>query len=482
LLWEFLVAIPVVCPQCEKQFKVPEELVGRRGKCPQCQAVFQIASSPDVEATTLNVKTAGARSAKAKSSAISEPDDVVQLFQGRVEPVRVGLFRKTFAFCAIGILVLMPVLYFAVMVGVVVLMWWLATSPWGRTIPPAVFWMLEVGLGVVLVCLLKSLLEPRGQVPSHAPLTIDQEPVLARFVAEVCQQSGARMPQIVQLEFSPSLRASNRRGWLGFPRPEVTLTLGVPLIACLSVKQLAGLLAEHLAHHRRGAGCYVMNLIRGINGWLYQCVYGRSRFDEWLGRIAQRPQFQPAKLLVPLGATAWVSRAVLFVPMFIANTFASSLIGKAELDADRLAVRMMGQATFASLLAQLEMTDFAWQGVLAELSFLHEERQLPDSLPDQLASRMLDTTYEVYLALRDTLHKPQEAQFSSRLSNAERVAATAGENGAGVVNSTLPARALFRAFDVTARKMTWDYYVETFGPQFLKTSIKVVVPERAVAT
>jgi hypothetical protein len=39
----------------------------------------------------------------------------------------------------------------------------------------------------------------------------------------------------------------------------------------------------------------------------------------------------------------------------------------------------------------------------------------------------------------------------------------------------LPARLLLSGYDELARKMTWDAYVELFGPQLLKTGLKAVV-------
>ena len=41
-----------------------------------------------------------------------------------------------------------------------------------------------------------------------------------------------------------------------------------------------------------------MNLIRGINYWLWRSVYGKGRLDRWLSLVAQRRHFHLAKLLL----------------------------------------------------------------------------------------------------------------------------------------------------------------------------------------
>jgi hypothetical protein len=177
---------------------------------------------------------------------------------------------------------------------------------------------------------------------------------------------------------------------------------------------------------------------------------------------------------VPLRATKLVAKAVLYIPMFLGNTFAGGLVRAAEFDADRITARLIGREAFAALLVRLGVIEFAWQGVLAELRYLHQEQQLPDSLPQQLALRMLDVTPELCAALRDTVNRPDEKPFDSRASDPERLEATAGEPAAGVLVCGLPASALVADYESLARRITWDYYVATFGPRLLKTGLTPV--------
>ena len=112
-----------------------------------------------------------------------------------------------------------------------------------------------------------------------------------------------------------------------------------------------------------------MNMIRGINRWFWQAIYGQSRFDQWLAIVAERPHFHLAKLLLPLGGAKLVVRVALLVPMFIANTVAAAVVRRSELDADRCSVRLVGRKTFAAVLERVELVEFTWEGVIAELEF-----------------------------------------------------------------------------------------------------------------
>src|SRR5205085_8005108 len=162
-------------------------------------------------------------------------------------------------------------------------------------------------------------------------------------------------PKTIQLECSTRMAASKRGG---------VLTIGLPTMASLSVEQFAAVVTGLLALHRPRAASRIVNLIRGINFWLWRSVYGKGRLDRWLSLVAQRRHFHFAKLLLPLMLMRFPAQLVLFIPMFIANTIAQSVVRAAEFDADRAAARLVGRKTFASVVERLDLIDFTWDGVL----------------------------------------------------------------------------------------------------------------------
>jgi hypothetical protein len=475
------VAIAVDCPHCGKQLRLKEELAGRKGKCPQCQTSFEVPRPIPVGATTGRMVTNMSGHPPAVESVLAHQtsppagairrdqskQQILTALSGKITPPRVGIVRKVGALVVLTVLLLMPLFYASLIGGLVYAMYWLATGSVGRGLSPAIFWTVEVVAGLVLVCLIKPLAEKQRLAVANYPVDLNHEVLLRDFLTQLCQQVEAPPPKIVLLECSTRLTASRGRGG--------ELTVGLPLMACLSVEQFAGLIARQMALLRRGAGCGVTNAIRGINGWLWRSVYGKSRFDQWLALVAERPHFHLAKLLLPLAVAKFPAQAVLFVPMFIANTVAASVVRRAELDADRSAVRLVGKATFAALLERVDLAEFTWEGVVAELEFLHREQALPDSLPQQLALRMLDMTSELRAVLRETVNKPDEKPFDSRASNPERLEAIASEPTSGVLACPLPAKALLTSYEKLGRQMTWDFYSARFGPQLLKTGMKPVV-------
>jgi Zn-dependent protease with chaperone function len=325
---------------------------------------------------------------------------------------------------------------------------------------------------VVLAALLKPLVEPQTRAVVARPLDVSRETALRGLVEAICERLGVAPPASLHLECSTrvAMHARHKR-----------LAIGLPLVACLSAEQLAAAVAGQLAHFRGGAGCPVTNLIRRINHWLWRSVYGRSRFDQWLVIVGERPHFHPAKLLMPLVVLKFIAQAVLFVPMFIANTVASQVVRQADRDADLIAARLIGTQAFAALLERQEQIEFSWEGVLAELDYLYREQSLPDSLPGQLALRMLDMTPELGAALSETVNKSEERPFDSQLPRLERVAnLMQSAPRVGILDEPGPARSLVKSYNDLARKLTWDYYVLRFGPERLKTALQPVATPVAV--
>jgi len=475
------VFIAVECPHCGKQLRVKEELAGRKGKCPQCQQTFQVteaktvpiaagaasgkvgeAPAPKSAAATGNghapaMKQATPAASKAPAPATPEQvrEAVLAAFSGKLTPPKVGIVRKFGALIVFAILAVMPIFYLAVIGAVAFGIYWLATSGVLAGQHPAVLWAAEAGLGLVLICLIKPLIEPQRRGVELYPVDKDKEPLVHEFVAKICEQVEAPPPKSIQFECSTRLAAENRRG--------VQLVLGLPVLGSLSAEQLASAIAGQMALHRPKAGCKMMNWIRGINYWLWRSVYGKSRLDRWLSLVAQRRHFHLAKLLLPLMLMKLPTQAVLFIPMFIANTIGSAVVRRAEFDADRASVRLVGKKTFTGLLERLELIDFSWDGVLADLAFLNTEQQLPDSLPEQVTIRMQDMTPELCAVLRETVNKPDEKPFDSRPSNPDRLEAIAGETGEGVFRCGLAARRLIQDYDGLSRQMTADFYRGRFG-------------------
>jgi hypothetical protein len=63
---------------------------------------------------------------------------------------------------------------------------------------------------------------------------------------------------------------------------DLVLTIGMPLVAGMSLRQFAGVLAHEFGHFSQGAGMRLSFIIRSINLWFMRVVYERDDWDERL--------------------------------------------------------------------------------------------------------------------------------------------------------------------------------------------------------
>jgi len=68
------------------------------------------------------------------------------------------------------------------------------------------------------------------------------------------------------------------------PGNDLVLAAGLPLVAWLSLRQFAGVLAHEFGHFSQGAGMRPTYVIRSISHWFTRVIYER---DEWDDKLVQ---------------------------------------------------------------------------------------------------------------------------------------------------------------------------------------------------
>jgi len=127
---------------------------------------------------------------------------------------------------------------------------------------------------------------------------------------------------------------------------DLTLTIGMPLVAGLPMQHFAGVLAHELGHFSQGGGMRLTYLVRSVNAWFARVVYERDAWDEKLvewsetGDIRTRIPFYLARLFV------WLSRRILWGLMLVGQAVSCFMLRQMEFDADRYEARLAGSTAF----------------------------------------------------------------------------------------------------------------------------------------
>ncbi|MDB4986822.1 MAG: hypothetical protein JWN04_2000, partial [Myxococcaceae bacterium] len=220
------------------------------------------------------------------------PLDVSQIqaaFRGPLEPVRVTLiYRLAIGLVGLGMLIL-PALYLGLVAAAAYALIWHAVN--NATLLSSVrsargalvlyVSPLFVG-GTLLLFMIKPLFARRPPEPERVSVTRAEQPELFALVERLCALIGAPTPGRIDVDCAVNASASFRSGLGSMLSGDLVLTIGLPLVSGLSLRQLTGVLAHEFGHFAQGSGMRVSYVIRSVNAWFANVVYGRDQWDERL--------------------------------------------------------------------------------------------------------------------------------------------------------------------------------------------------------
>ena len=329
------------------------------------------------------------------------------------------------------------------------------------------------GAGLVLF-MIKPLFSKPATDAGRRTLKPEDEPLLFEFVDRICKAVNSPRPQRIDIDCNINASASFNRGILSMAGNDLVLTLGMPLVAGLTMRQFGGVLAHEFGHFAQGAGMRLSYLIRSISYWFTRVVYERDAWDEKLADLSRSVDIRIGWLLYLTRFGVWLTRIVLWVLMISGHFVSGILLRQMEFDADRHEARLAGSRTFATTARQLAVLGVAYRGALSDLGNFYREGRLGDNLPKLILLNVDQLPEKVHAKIDEKILESKTGMFDTHPSDPERMASAAKENTDGIFTLRLPAAHLFRRFDFLSRAVTWDYYKEIFGAELKKSDLHPV--------
>jgi Zn-dependent protease with chaperone function len=359
------------------------------------------------------------------------------------------------------VMLLLPAIY----VGLIVLVgwgvWYHATNDffllrgagglWLTLLP--YFGPILAGL-VVILFMVKPLFAGRPPAPPAMALDARQERLLFAFIGRICRLIGAPRPRRVDVNCAVNAAASFRRGAASFFGQDMTLTIGLPLVAGLTLRQFAGVLAHEFGHFSQGAGMRLTYVIRQINRWFFRVVYERDRWDMALEAPARAAGFWGAVVLYPTRGCVWLSRRILWALMQVGHGVSCFMLRQMEYDADRYECKVAGSVAFRETMLRLVELNVATSAAYAALRDSWRAQRLPDSLPQFIVGTSTDMAQEARDETGRRVAESKTGLFDTHPCDTDRIRAAEALDAPGVFRSTDPATALFRDFASLSRQVT----------------------------
>jgi Zn-dependent protease with chaperone function len=509
-------SILAICDNCQSVLRTKDDYAGRQMRCPKCQGVISVPGENKPTLIAAVHEDTGSRGGKSSDRLRSHltsnqatavpPDsykkppnrtelpvdsvaryrqletDVLRAFDGSISPVRVPMACRAGILLIASVMVLLPLIYLSLIGATGYAVYWhaahrtdLLTADVGGTgrdtllvtLLSVLLYLAPMIIGSILVLFMfKPLLSRPARRQKHRTLSRENEPVLFAFVDRLCDAVHAPRPKRIAVDLQVSASTSLRARMLSMPGSDLVLTIGLPLVAGLNMRQFACVLAHEFGYFSSGAGIRMQILIRTISHWFTRVVHERDEWDERLTQWSREWDVRVGWILQLARCSVWLTRRILWCLMMIGHCVAGFLLRQMEFDADRHAAEFAGSDAFIETTNTLSQLTLADQQFRNQLGSFDREGRLVDNLPRLIVMNSWQLSKEAHEYLARMAFEQKTRWFDTHPADRDRIATVEGENAPGIFRLKHPAELLFRSFPALCRAATVDLYRELFGREF----------------
>lgn len=503
----------VKCPGCGKGLKAPAAFAGKKVKCGSCQTPIQLpplaAASPaappinvvatpptppaapkkpraSIPAAPAAPVSSPVKRAKPAPQPAAEPEvpapkklsaraqklqQLLASFSGEFPRPSVSFSLRLTALLALVVLLLLPIIYLSIAAGVGWLTWWHATHSYkllaplrGRlAIAGVIIYATGILIGILFVfSMLRPLFRWRRGQKLKATNRRD-EPLLYSFADRLADVVGSPRPDLIQ--FSPEINASAGyvTTFFGLGKRQFVLTLGLPLVAGLTVEQLAGIVAHEFGHFSQKGSMFLTRSVYQVDSWMEEVASQPGAAD---GVISHMTEGEMGVIVAVAGFLGWVAvsigRGILIVLLYCSRIVTSALLRQMEFDADKYACGVVGGEAFESSMQRVVELSLAGQETFHFLSQCNDIRELPDDLP-AFTAELATKHRKVKKAAKKQIRDQESSWLASHPPTRVRIEAAHAMELPGIFKCKEPARFLFHKFEGMCRSLTSFLYLVLTG-------------------
>ena len=390
-------------------------------------------------------------------------------FTGRIEPTRLSAAYQAGLLVTAIAMLLLPLVYVTLIMTAAAAVWWhLTANAWILGKGAAQFRLLAylapAFAGVVLTFfMVKPILARPARRRDALTVTPEGQPALFALIDQICQQVRAPRPRRVNVNCEVNAYAGFLRGPFNPFQRDLVLTIGLPLAAGLTVRQLAGVIAHEFGHFAQGGGMRLTAIVRGVNGWFTRVVYERDEWDEKLERWSKD---SGGYVVIAVGlarGAVWLTRRVLLGLMYGGHAISCFMARQMEYDADSYEFKVAGTDAFVRTMVRLRELNMASHFAYNDMREGFHRASLPADVPVFIVERGGRLPPELLEQIR-TSSDTKTGVFDTHPSDADRIRAAEVAQAPGmIVNADVPATGLFLDFDALSRAVTRHHFEHDLG-------------------
>jgi len=289
---------------------------------------------------------------------------------------------------------------------------------------------------------------------------------------------GAPRPVRIDLTASPNASAHIDNGMFGLVSRKLVLTIGLPLVQAMDLKEFTGVMAHEFGHFSQGITMRLSFVIQNINQWFLRMAYGRSGMDDMLAAmVGERPHWTIALIGFVSQLVLLIARLILKLMALISHALSMQLSRQAEYDADRQAARIVGSDAMCTSLQMVPMLAAAGTLALAKAQKGWERRALPDDLVMVTSAFHQHMPSTIKDKITAKLLAADTGWFDTHPPLFTRVGKLMKAKYTGVMKLNAPATCLFKDFDELNKITTIRLYQIVLGS---KLQAEHLVPTESI--
>ena len=191
--------------------------------------------------------------------------------------------------------------------------------------------------GIIVFFLIKPVFAEASRRQHAHRLDRRDQRFLFAYIETLCRTLKAPAPAHIEVDVLINASAGLHLDMVTRTRHGAVLTIGLPLVSGMSLRELTGVLSHEFGHFRQGSGMRMNQRIHSIQTWSARAVYERDEWDERLVEWSEDESW--FALIAQLGRLGvWLSRQFLWVLMVLGNIISALFVRQMEHDADRYEV------------------------------------------------------------------------------------------------------------------------------------------------
>jgi len=313
--------------------------------------------------------------------------------------------------------------------------------------------------GALLLLLLKPLLAGRAAAAGAPQISIADEPELLRSVEVLSLALDMPAPVEIRLDSGVGASLRLRDGWRGLRGGPTALTIGMPLIAGLSARELMGVLAHALGHGARREDLRCWLLINGSNAWLDRAANAPDAWDERLEQWLEQPANAAQKVFAQAAAPGIrLLRLLMGVLFRLSRALSQRLSRQLEFEADRYEAWVAGSRQFRLTARNLRALEQASDEVAATNLDGWQDGRLLKNIPAAIGARFRAMGSEALRAIDADLAQAVTRYWDAHPADSERIVRAEEDKAPGLYLNEQPAVLLLRQYEHWGEQLTAETY------------------------